>query len=54
MTPCVCGHWHAATCPHCGCSIYEPDNGRPQGDSRITPKPGSDPYTGIYGPRSGM
>jgi hypothetical protein len=24
---CVCGHWHAATCPHCGCSIPEPDDG---------------------------
>lgn len=27
MKPCVCGHMHPATCPHCGCSYYEPDNG---------------------------
>lgn len=26
MTPCVCGHWHAAAC-RCGCTIYQPDDG---------------------------
>jgi hypothetical protein len=20
--PCVCGHLHFATCPHCGCADY--------------------------------
>ena len=22
---CLCGHYHGGTCPHCGCTTYQPD-----------------------------
>lgn len=21
---CLCGHYHHTTCPHCGCTTYQP------------------------------
>ena len=30
MVKCVCGHFHADSCP-CGCTIYQPDDGNEGG-----------------------
>lgn len=49
MNPCLCGHWHAASCPHCGCSYYEPDDGQDGESKLVGPRFDSDPYRGQYG-----
>lgn len=46
---CVCGHWHTATCPQCGCPY--PDDGLNDTDKDLIPPP--DPYRGIYHPPGG-
>lgn len=49
MTPCVCGcPMHGGTCPHCGCSIYEPDNDDPAPPRSAHPLRAHQLYTGRY------
>lgn len=52
MTPCYCGcPMHGGTCPHCGCSYYEPDDGR-DGPNRYDHARHED-YDGQYRPPGG-
>lgn len=48
MIRCVCGHWHTIDCPHCGCTIYEPDDGTPGREADIHAPTLNAPYTGRY------
>lgn len=50
---CVCGHWHTATCRHCGCTTPEPDDGTDGTKSYPSPDWTLDRYQGIYSPPGG-
>lgn len=47
---CVCGHWHTATCRHCGCTTPEQDDGTDGNKSYPSPDWTLDRYQGgIWG-----